>query len=272
MNNIQTLTVEEIMQKIKQEVQKRKNSINSQIEEGIIKSIEEPFIKKDIYEYPDFTKYHDEEFVRNCYRGLLNREPDSSGLNYYLSLLRSGKKSKSEIVSLIRYSKEGRKINSNLLGFKKRYFIALLYKIPILGYLSKWLVTFLTLPKLLKRLNEYENFTYRLYRQNIDNELQLQNKLNKTIKEFNNYKQEVNKLIETKANLEDLLKIQKDILEYKNELDITLNNIANQINTKIDVEDLLKLKEDILEYKKELNIILNNITNQIDTKIEKEEF
>jgi O-antigen chain-terminating methyltransferase len=114
--NIKNLSVEEIMQKIKEEVEKRKNNIentnfsqNSGIKkeyESIIHKKEMLFRQKDIYEYSDFTIYHDIEFIQNVYRGLLKREADNEGLNHYLELLRSGAKSKSEIISLIRYSKE----------------------------------------------------------------------------------------------------------------------------------------------------------------------
>ena len=81
--NIPNLSVEEIMKRIKEEVEKRKQKLNGvatplrlQTEtdkkhkiyklnsepKSIINKKEIPFVFKDMYEYADFTKYHDEEF------------------------------------------------------------------------------------------------------------------------------------------------------------------------------------------------------------------
>ena len=134
--NKKNLSVEEIMYKIKQEVTKRKqkNSVATKHKVAsecdvqfnalnVVSDIVEPFVAKKVFEYGDFSKYHDTEFIRNCYRGLLKREPDSVGFNHYLQLLRSGEKSKSEIISILHYSKEGRTKNVKLSGSRKRYIL-----------------------------------------------------------------------------------------------------------------------------------------------------
>lgn len=146
-----------------------KTSIH-RVYDNIINKREMPFEAKEVYEYADFTKYHDLEFVENAYKGLFGRVVDSEGLEHYLNLLRSGDKSKSEIISLLRYSKEGKRKGVKLLDFKKRFLRAVLYKIPIIGYVSKLLLTFVTLPRLLKRLNSYENYVQA--RNTVINELQ----------------------------------------------------------------------------------------------------
>src|SRR3989339_379166 len=108
----------------------------------------------------DFTKYYDEEFIKNAYNLIFYREPDEHGNNHYLSLLRSGKLSKTEIIASLYFSKEGREQNIVILGIKKRYIASLLYKIPLLGYMVKALFTIATLPKLIARINSHENLFY----------------------------------------------------------------------------------------------------------------
>ncbi|HCW92785.1 MAG TPA: hypothetical protein DHM44_03795 [Flexistipes sinusarabici] len=141
------VSVKEIMAKIKNGLNGNKNddyssfhkwSIENELaefcsesEKQNIRRNEETFIdEKRTYEYGDFEKYNDKEFIRNVYRGLLQREPDSGGYFWYLENLRNGKKSKKEIITLIRYSGEGREKNIQLLGSKKRavfYFLKHLF-------------------------------------------------------------------------------------------------------------------------------------------------
>ena len=95
--------------------------------------------KNYVYEISDFTKYQDEEFIDNIYKLILHREADVEGKKHYLSLLRSGDLSKTQIITLVHYSKEGRKQNIIILGSKKRYLMTLLYRMPIIGYFFKLL-------------------------------------------------------------------------------------------------------------------------------------
>ena len=44
--------------------------------------------------------------VTNCYHDLLNREPDKSGLEYYLSILKNNKINVSQLSELIKSSPE----------------------------------------------------------------------------------------------------------------------------------------------------------------------
>jgi len=158
--NIKNISVDEIMQKIKNNVQilentthyikseleEEKNQINNNLNNikssnlynfakkvgkylqkiGFSKVVH--FLKEKIninkynyiYVMEDFTKYYDEKFIDNSYKLLLKRFADSEGKNYYLEQLRSANLSKSEIVISLHYSKEGRKQNIVVLGSKKR--------------------------------------------------------------------------------------------------------------------------------------------------------
>ena len=222
--NTVKLSMEEIIQKIKEEVNKRKNDVfknfsNKNIfnEVNALDNGIEPFIQHDVYEYSDFTKYYDVEFIKNCYKGLLKREADIDGLSNYLKLLRSGEKSKSEIISLIRFSKEGREKNVKLLGAKKRFFITVLNNIRLLRPVFKWFTTFYTLPKLVKRLNKYENFTYQLYEKNLYNEFKLQKAFNNNIsisfKKIDKELETIKSEIDNKADKSELETM--DIVSFK---------------------------------------------------------
>ena len=113
------------------------------------------------YDLSDFIPYYNEEFIENAFHKILQREANKSEKALYLSLLESGEKSKTEIIVLLRFSKEGRDKNLKILGIKKRYWLFKLYKLPIIGYLFKSLYILVTLPKLIKRINSFENYTKR---------------------------------------------------------------------------------------------------------------
>lgn len=66
----------------------------------------------------DLLKLHDEEFLRVAYRAILGREIDRSGAESYLRRLRSGD-DRFEILASLRYSREGRRVSSQLPGLKK---------------------------------------------------------------------------------------------------------------------------------------------------------
>ena len=121
------------------------------------------FEKKAIYEVNDFCNYHNEEFIKNVYLGVLGREVDLDALNLNLSRLQSGKWSKTEILAKVRFSKEGRAKKVSILGIKKRFIIMALYRIPVIGYILKLLVALLTLPKIVERSNRFESqyFSHR---------------------------------------------------------------------------------------------------------------
>jgi hypothetical protein len=106
---------------------------------------------KRVYSYSDFTQYSDREFVKRTFRDILGREVDREGLEYYLKLLRSQEQTKKEIITAIRYTKEGREIGVTLLGSKREYIFSLIKKIPILGLIFEWILLILYLPRYIKR-------------------------------------------------------------------------------------------------------------------------
>ena len=107
----------------------------------------------------DLLSYQDEDFIRNAYRAILKREPDSDGFNDWLSRLRSGQVNKIEILGGISRSEEGRKRNVKIKGLGLRYLINKSYKIPVAGYFIRLLAGIINLPKIIRDLNQYQAFT-----------------------------------------------------------------------------------------------------------------
>jgi len=107
----------------------------------------------------DLLSYQDEDFIRNAYRAILKREPDTDGFNDWLSRLRSGQLTKIEILGGISRSEEGNKRNVKIKGLWLRYWVNKSYKTPVAGYFIRVLTAIMNLPNIIRNLNEYQAFT-----------------------------------------------------------------------------------------------------------------
>lgn len=103
------------------------------------------------YHYRELACFEDEGFVDVAYRTLLRHGPDPEGLAHYARLLRSGKH-KAEILVRMRYSLEGRTQKIRLRGLFVPAALAGLGYIPVIGYISRWIVELFWLPRTLQRL------------------------------------------------------------------------------------------------------------------------
>ena len=240
--NIKNLSVQEIMYKIKNEVENRKgvaDKFNNVDKLNIINKNSMPFIKKDAYTYSDFTKYHDIEFINNLYIGLLDRKPDIDGRDRYLKLLRSGKRNRDDIVTSIRYSKEGREKNITLINSTKKYLIYILTKIPLIGYSLKWTKAFINLPKIITRLNSYESYISREAIISNNNDRLLEDTINSLNNQLH-YQKNLNKI--TKKSLLDKIKYLSIQLENINNISKDdINNLTKSINQKASKDDIEEL-------------------------------
>jgi len=171
------VSVEEIMRRIREEVRRRKKMLARQeqmSEEGpsfqpssVQLELEDLFfssepldISQTSYHLRDFLKYHDREFIFNAYRGILKREPDPEGLEYYLRNLRSGQMSKVEIIGRLRFSPEGKSKGVKIKGLYLPLAFALSYKVPVLGYFSRLFVGIGNLPTIIKNFEQFEASQY----------------------------------------------------------------------------------------------------------------
>jgi len=110
--------------------------------------------------FSNLLQHHGEDFIRFAYKAILNREPDPDGLNFYLSKLKSGAYTKTDIICALRFSKEGRKYQVKIKGLFPRCVYSFLKKISFLGYIIRTVKNFFTLSKIETRLNVIENSFY----------------------------------------------------------------------------------------------------------------
>lgn len=73
-------------------------------------------MKSSRYKLHELLQYDDLEFIWNAYRALLKREPDETGFKGFLGRLRSGRRTKIDVLASIRYSPEGRRKNVTIEG------------------------------------------------------------------------------------------------------------------------------------------------------------
>jgi O-antigen chain-terminating methyltransferase len=121
-------------------------------------SLQPQFETRDHYRVQDFLCFNDHIFVRNAYRGILQREPDDTGFVQYLESLRSGRLNKLDILARLRFSPEGRARGvdvTGLSGARWRRF----YRVPVLGYLLELSAGLVRLPKLLASVRQLEAHT-----------------------------------------------------------------------------------------------------------------
>ena len=150
--NIPEVNVDEIMEKIKTEIKHQKST---QVRKTDMKRTKyaaksQPFeIKEEGYHINDYLRYDDREFVVNAYRGILRREYDPEGLNYYLTDLRQRKMTKTQILEKLRYSPEGRAKRVNVRGLLLPFLVHSFCRIPVLGFFVRLMTDIIQLPKTL---------------------------------------------------------------------------------------------------------------------------
>lgn len=76
------------------------------------------------YKLHELLQYDDHEFVWNAYRALLKREPDESGFKGFLERIRSGQRTKIDVLASIRYSPEGRRKNVSIDGLLRKALVS----------------------------------------------------------------------------------------------------------------------------------------------------
>lgn len=114
--------------------------------------------KRDQYQLHDLLGFHDEAFVKNAYQAILKRDPDDAGLAEYLRQLRSGRYSKIDILSSLKFSPEGQKANVQIEGLRPSV-LRKVYRVPVVGYLLRLAVAVVRLPVLITNYRQLESHT-----------------------------------------------------------------------------------------------------------------
>jgi SAM-dependent methyltransferase len=104
----------------------------------------------------DLLQYHDREFVSAAYQFILQRYPDGAGSEHFLDRLRKGDLDRVEFIGRLRFSPEGRSRGVAVKGLLPRLIVVLPGKIPVLGYLIRWITAWAKLPCLVRRMEQME--------------------------------------------------------------------------------------------------------------------
>jgi len=122
-------------------------------------NLQPEFEKREQYQLNDLLGFQDEAFVTNAYRAILKREPDDVGLTQYLREVRSGRYSKIDVLSSLRFSAEGQNANVTIKGLGRLSILRKLYRAPVIGYFLRLTVAILRLPVLVTNFRQLESHT-----------------------------------------------------------------------------------------------------------------
>lgn len=159
----------------------------------------------------ELLQYHDEEFIKNAYQCLLGRKPDLQGFRYYLTQLRNGKLSKTEILAHLRYSKEGKENKITLRGLLLPYIMNSSYRIPVIGYV----LNLMMMPRIVRHFREFEAFTNVRFSEQVDKSLGLSLRVNQISMEVNGIRSVVDTLYSDKHERLDDLQQALNLLEKR---------------------------------------------------------
>ena len=249
------IKVEELMEKIRADVRSRsekdvqiksnlfscnnsRSAFSPSIDEVHIEAVPAvpPFeTRQEGYHIRDFLKYYDENFVMNAYLGILKRQPDEEGLEYFLANIRSGRMTKAEVLGRLRYANEGRGKKVRIKGLFSHFFIQSSFRIPVIGFLFRLVVGILNLPQIIRNLLIFENnvFAKLQTERNCLNNISgtFQDKINKINRKY----EELGLGLNEKAFRYELTNLEKKFCE-------SLEKSA----TKTEVEDINTRIHDIL--------------------------
>jgi SAM-dependent methyltransferase len=197
-----------------------------------------PFIPKETgYVLNDFLQYHDSEFVRSAYLGILCREPDSGSYDYYLENLRQGTMSKEEILGRLRYALEGRNKSVPVKGLFSRFCVHTFYRIPVLGYLAQLIAGVILFPKVIKDLRKLDAATG----------MQLSEIRYHLDDVTGDTAETLNRVIDYQSAPEELVSVKADLNEVRASLEELRSSKVDQAELQPTFEDLRFLATDRTE-------------------------
>lgn len=153
--------VEEVMRRVRSSADKRRPSMLIGVAPGdwpdgyplwAPAALPTPTQPNAMYLLDDLLQHDDVEFVVNAYRVLLRRNPDPSGCAEHLHSLRSGERSKLEVVARLRYSSEGYGESVPVLGLRKAWLLHRLKRRRYIGRVIALLHEVAVLPRTIAAL------------------------------------------------------------------------------------------------------------------------
>jgi hypothetical protein len=104
----------------------------------------------------DFLAMSTEQLIDVAYRHLLRRPPDASGVENYRDALRTGRRTKIEVLGLIRFSGEGRGHAVPVRGLAPAFALSIVYRIPVVGLIAAAAAGLLRLPPSMRDRTTFE--------------------------------------------------------------------------------------------------------------------
>jgi len=229
--------------------------------------------KRDRYHLNDLLGFHDEVFVRNAYKVILKREPDDSGMAHFLKNLRSGRYSKLDILSILRFSPEGENVNVQIEGLGKRSILRKMYRVPVAGYLLRWAVAVARLPVLITHFRQLESHSMAQLDRvaaytndvvaHVSCEMREQSKANRT--HFESLQKQLNDLKGTvQLQINSLIREQEKLLHNQ-------SATQDELSLRIDLTTQHAREQDRLreQHAAELQALKAQVEKQIDDLIER---
>jgi len=229
--------------------------------------------KRDRYHLNDLLGFHDEVFVRNAYKVILKREPDDSGMAHFLKNLRSGRYSKLDILSILRFSPEGENVNVQIEGLGKRSILRKMYRVPVAGYLLRLAAAIARLPVLITHFRQLESHSMAQLDRvaaytndvvaHVSREMREQSKANRT--HFESLQKQLNDLKGTvQLQINSLIREQEKLLHNQ-------SATQDELSLRIDLTTQHAREQDRLreQHAAELQALKAQVEKQIDDLIER---
>ena len=237
----QQLRIDELLDLIRREARylEQEENLLLSAEKTPLPLLELPAWEEDIEAFPmkaeyhvnEFLVYDDIEFVANALRGILQREPDESGLDSYtLQLRRHGESSKLEVLTDLMASAEGKAHKVRVLGIR---WMAFEFRNQ-----HKWWFhrrSFLTVYKILKSRLSNDQARYSLL-----NDIR-----------FRRHYQRVNRYLAGQHQLFDFMRQRERQLEGEQE---ALNSKLERYR-----RDMLMARGDLLAQQRRVNVLLDKL-------------
>jgi len=199
-------------------------------------------------ELKDLLKYDDEEFLKNAYRTILKREIDEEGKKYYLNFLRTGKRTKKQILTNIMASPEA-KDKEKIRNFYIYKFWYGLYKIPVISSVFQSIAALINIKKIAQDVRALQNSIYIIKKD-----------FSQKIEQMNTDLQFYKKLYENQ-----ILKIDKKIDNYT----LYINTIKNELVSELDINFKDYVTKELEHFYSELENTFRGSKKEIKAKLKK---
>lgn len=159
------LDLDELVSAIRKEAAQRSRSpLDAGVETGVAAGQvrqtteaqrREPFLRfSRALHVRDLLPYHGPEFVSAVFSTLLRREPEPDALEHFVRLIANGQRSRWEVVASVLLSPEGRRHRVRLHGAAGMLLSAVIFKMPLIGWVWARTAEVLRFPAHLRDLRD----------------------------------------------------------------------------------------------------------------------